>query len=370
MSKKRIYWTCQVGGWTALMFYELWVYTFEYGFSWEMFFFAIANILVCVLLTHFYRLVVRERNWVNLPLFRLGTRVIFSGLLLGFIMTLINFPIDVRTLHEVFNSEPYLFLGAWLSWSKSMFMWVLSYTVYHYVENMRATEIEKILLKTSVNETEAKVLRSQLNPHFVFNALNSIRALISENPAKAQQGITQLSNILRNSLLADRRKTVELREELKTVEDYLSLEKVRYEERLTADFHIDPKTLYLQMPPMMLQTLVENAIKHGVQKAVNGGFVQITSFLENDYVHIHIRNTGVLIKKETDLDSQKEAGGFGLKNTERRLQLIYGDDAARFRIFQESEEVVRAEIILPIQTEGVFRNTPASVNKKPTIQSQ
>ncbi len=298
MSKKRIYWICQVGGWAALMFYELWVYTFEYGFSWEIFFFAIANILVCVLLTHFYRLIVRERNWVSLPVVSFSSSgYIFGVICWGLIMTLINFPIDLRTLHDVFSSEPYLFLGAWLSWSKSMFMWVLSYTVYHYVENTRATEIEKILLKTSVKETEAKVLRSQLNPHFVFNALNSIRALISENPAKAQQGITQLSNILRNSLLADRRKTVELREELKTVEDYLGLEKVRYEDRLTADFHIDPKTLYLQVPPMMLQTLVENAIKHGVQKAVHGGFVQITSFLDNDYVHIHIRNTGVLVKK-------------------------------------------------------------------------
>ncbi|MFN4146845.1 MAG: sensor histidine kinase [Runella sp.] len=355
MSKKRIYWTCQIGGWTALMMYELWVYTFEFGFEWDTFYFALANILVCVLLTHFYRLLVREQNWVNLPLYRLVPRVIFSGLLLGFVMTLINFPIDVQSLHDVFSSEPYMFLGLWLSWSKSMFMWVLSYTVYHYVENTRATEIEKILLKTSVKETEAKILRSQLNPHFVFNALNSIRALVSENPAKAQQGITQLSNILRNSLLADRRKTVELREELKTVEDYLSLEKVRYEDRLTSDFHIDPRTLYLQVPPMMLQTLVENAIKHGVQKAINGGFVQITTFLENDFVHIHIRNTGVLAAKNEASDNTKEASGFGLQNTERRLQLLYGEEA-KFRIFQESEQVVRAEVIIPVQTEGVFRS--------------
>ncbi len=273
-------------------------------------------------------------------------------------MTLMNYPIDIQTLKEIFHSQLFIFFGHLLSWSKSMFMWVLSYTIYHYVENMRATEIEKILLKTSVKETEAKILRSQLNPHFVFNALNSIRALISENPAKAQQGITQLSNILRNSLLADRRKTVELREELKTVEDYLSLEKVRYEDRLTTDFHIDPKTLYLQVPPMMLQTLVENAIKHGVQKAVNGGFVQVTTFLENDHVHIHIRNTGTLIKKDNDLEKHKEASGFGLENTERRLHLLYGEDSAGFRIFQESEEVVRAEVIIPIQTEGVFRSIP------------
>ena len=347
MSKKAIYWGCQVLGWTVLMFSEFWVYMLEAAFAWDMFFLAIANILLCILLTHVYRLVIRERNWVSLPLYRFVPRVLLSGLLLGFVMTLINFPIDVKMLQDVINSEPALFMGSWLSWSKSMFMWVLSYTAYHYVENIRTTQLEKILLKTSVKEVEAKVLRSQLNPHFVFNALNSIRALVSENPSKAQQSITQLSNILRNSLLADRRKTVELREELKTVEDYLALEKVRYEERLTDDFHIDPKTLFLQVPPMMLQTLVENGIKHGVQKAVKGGFIQITTFLENDHLHIHIRNTGVL--------GSKESGGFGLENTERRLQLLYGDDATRFRIFQESDEVVKAEIVLPTQTEGIFR---------------
>jgi two-component system, LytTR family, sensor kinase len=253
-------------------------------------------------------------------------------------------------LQDVLTDQPSLFMGLWLSWSKSMFMWVLSYTVYHYVENLHGNEIERILLKTSIKETEAKVLRSQMNPHFVFNALNSIRALVSEDPSKAQQAVTQLSNILRNSLLADRRKTVELREELKTVEDYLALEKIRYEDRLTADFHVDPRTVYMQLPPMILQTLVENAIKHGVQKARNGGFVQVSTFIDNDYLEIHIRNTGVLISKE----SKSEAGGFGLTNTQKRLQLLYGEDA-RFRIFQESEGVVRAEIIVPIHTEGIFK---------------
>lgn len=355
MTKKRIYWTCQILGWSALMFLELWISTFEIAFEWSDFYFALANILVCILLTHFYRLVITERNWVTLPMYRLVIRVILSGLVLGLIMTLINFPIDLATFRDVIVSEPYLFLGQWMSWGKSMFMWVLAYTVYHYVESNRSTEIEKILLQTSVKETEAKILKSQLNPHFVFNALNSIRALISENPTNAQQGITQLSNILRNSLLADRRKTVELREELKTVEDYLALEKVRYEDRLTSDLHIDPKTMYLQIPPMMLQTLVENAIKHGVQKAAYGGFVQVATFLEHDHLHINIRNTGVL--KEKTIDKQKDASGFGLENTVRRLQLLYGEEATRFRIFQESEDVVRAEIIIPTQTEGLFRGS-------------
>ena len=348
MSKKSIYWTCQFVGWFLLIFCDFIIYTLESGFEWEMFSLSISNILLCILLTHLYRHIIGRWNWVKLPLYRLIPRVTISGGILGLLMTVINFPIDVRIFNDVLDSQSFLFLSSWLAWTKSMLMWVLSYTMYHYFENVKTVEIEKILLQTSINDSEAKILRSQLNPHFVFNALNSIRALVSENPEKSQQSITQLSNILRNSLLADRRKTVELREEIKTVEDYLALEKVRYEERLTTDFHIDPKTLFLQVPPMMLQTLVENAIKHGVQKAIKGGFIQVTSFMEENSVHVHIRNTGTLGTAKPSSD-----GGFGLENTERRLTLLYGD-RAKFRIFQESEDVVRADIVFPIQTQGLF----------------
>jgi two-component system, LytTR family, sensor kinase len=345
MSKKTLYWASQLLSWGALLSVEFLISTIQYGFTAADVALLFAFVILCVLLTHSYRIILKKQNWVALPLYRLIPLVIFSGIVLGLIMNVFT----INNLSESFSdsSSLWFFCEGWLSWTKTMMMWTLGYTFYHYFEHIKSDEIEKILLKTSINDSEAKTLRSQLNPHFVFNALNSIRALISENPANAQQSVTKLSNILRNSLLADRRKTVELREELKTVEDYLALEKIRYEDRLTSDFHIDPQTVYLQMPPMMLQTLVENAIKHGVQKETKGGFVQISSFLENNYVHIHIRNSGYL-------GDQDASGGFGLKNTARRLELLYGSDS-RFRIFQESESVVRAEIIVPIQTAGIFK---------------
>jgi two-component system, LytTR family, sensor kinase len=345
MSKKTLYWVCQLLGWVALLTVEFLISTIQYSFNAADGALLLAYVILCVLLTHSYRIILKKQNWVSLPLYRLIPLVVFSSMILGLIMTVFSTDDWAAILND--TGTLLLMFDGWLNWTKNMMMWTLGYTFYHYFEHIKSVEIEKILLKTSINESEAKILRSQLNPHFVFNALNSIRALISENPANAQQSVTQLSNILRNSLLADRRKTVELREEIKTVEDYLALEKIRYEDRLTSDFHIDPQTVYLQMPPMMLQTLVENAIKHGVQKESKGGFVQITTFLENNYVHIHIRNTGNLGDKEA-------SGGFGLKNTARRLELLYGNDSL-FRIFQESEAVVRAEIIVPIQTEGIFK---------------
>ncbi|WP_266364435.1 sensor histidine kinase [Tellurirhabdus rosea] len=354
MSKQQIYWFCQVCGWTLLVMFEFVMFTLEAGFILDYFFLAIANILLGILLTHLYRLMIKRWNWVRLPFLRLVPRVLASVLVLSFLMTLVNLPLDRILLPQSFIDEPAIFLGYLFSWTKTILAWVLSYTVYHYVEQTRNAEIETLLLKTSIRETEAKVLRSQLNPHFVFNALNSIRALVLENPMKAQQGITQLSNILRNSLLADRRKTVELREEIKTVEDYLALEKVRYEDRLNCRLELDPKTLYLQVPPMMLQTLVENAIKHGVQKAIGGGFIELISSLDShDHLHIRIRNTGVLGDTEA-------SSGFGLVNTTQRLELLYGPEAS-FRIYQESPDIVCAEIQMPTQSDSILKRTEAKV---------
>ncbi|MCX6215500.1 histidine kinase [Spirosoma sp.] len=352
MSKQKIYWFCQLFGWSLLILVEYIAYLLEDGFDPDTLYLAVANIFLGITLTHLYRLMIQRWNWVRLPFFRLAPRVLLSVFVLALIMTMVNLPMDRLIVPQHLMDEPWPLFGYIMTWGKTMLAWVLSYTAYHYVEENRNAEIEKILLKTSIRETEAKVLRSQLNPHFVFNALNSIRALVFENPAKAQQSITQLSNLLRNSLLADRRKTVELREEIKTVEDYLALEKVRYEDRLTSHIELDGRTLFWQVPPMMLQTLVENAIKHGVSTAIRGGFIEVRSNLVADKLHIIIRNTGVLGDKSA-------SGGFGLANTAQRLELLYGPEA-RFQIFQEEESaengsIVCAEITIPAQSESIFR---------------
>lgn len=346
MRKARIYWTLQIVGWTALMMYEFAIYTAQFGFDTEYFLLSVANIFLAIGLTHTYRLIVRRWNWSSLPLFRLAFRVLVSVLILGSIMSFINIPLDREIIGSNLDFNAFVFWNYISSWSKNMLTWVLAYTVYHYVEHTRLTELEKIMLKTSMREAEAKVLRSQLNPHFTFNALNSIRALVYEDPIKAQQSITQLSNILRNSLLADRRKTVELREELKTVEDYLELEKVRYEERLTYTIDPDPQTLYWQVPPMMLQTLVENGIKHGISKLPGGGILRVETHLEDQALVINIRNTGIL----GDTDS----GGVGLLNTAERLSILYGKEAS-FGISQESDLIVCSEVRIPMLSDGLYR---------------
>lgn len=237
-------------------------------------------------------------------------------------------------------------LSYWFNLAKPVTLWLVIYVMYSFASEHQNSQIEKVKLEASVKESEAKILRAQMNPHFVFNALNGIRALISEDPSKAQSAITNLSNLLRSALVSERKTTITLKEELKTIEDYLSLEKIRYEERLQIKWEISPESLKVQVPPMMLQTLVENAIKHGVQKAVRWGFVEVKTHIVNDLLKISIRNTGKLLDKK----QIKQHGGFGLENTRKRIKLLYGEKG-NFEIFQDDPLTVKALIEIPLDTQ-------------------
>ncbi len=346
MSRKQLYWTCQVVGWTAYMISDIWRYSAFYGYNHGLIINSSIVILFGIFITHVYRLLLKKLSWLDLPLGELLPRIFLSVTVMGIIMVLVNLPVDYLTIprfrEQVLEKGGipvnFVLMGL-LSWCKHILMWSLLYHVFQYFERSKNNEVERLKLEASVKDFEAKMLRAQLNPHFMFNSLNSIRALVLENPEKAQVSVTRLSNLLRNCLVADRQRTVTLSEELKTVQDYLSLEKIRYEDRLNVQTHVTPDSLSVQIPPMMVQTLVENAVKHGISKPLKGGFISIEAGREGNFLNLAIRNTGVL--------GNTDSGGFGLLNTAQRLSLIYGS-AASFRISQESPEVVRAEVKLPV----------------------
>jgi len=170
--------------------------------------------------------------------------------------------------------------------------------------------------------------------------MNIIRALVDEDPAKAKRSITQLSNILRKTLQMGKHKTVRFDEEMKVVMDYIELEKARFEERLQCESKIDPKSGSFQVPVLMVQTLVENGIKHGISQLPEGGLLTISTRLEGDELHILITNSGQL-KSLKSKDS-----GFGLVNTRQRLQLLYGD-AAKLELYNRDSETVTTEVTIP-----------------------
>lgn len=219
-------------------------------------------------------------------------------------------------------------------------IWMLIYIVYHYVEKNRNDQLDRLKLETTVKELELKTIKSHINPHFIFNSLNSIRALVDENPKRARRAITELSNILRSSMQAEKSETVTLEKELDIVKDYLALEQMRFEERLKIEFHIDEDTLQQQVPPMMLQTLVENAIKHGISKQVLGGVVRVVAIFKDNVMQLQVQNTGQLL-------SSPNGEGFGIKSTQDRLNLMYQGKAV-FEIKNLDATMVESKVTLPV----------------------
>lgn len=219
-------------------------------------------------------------------------------------------------------------------------LWFLIYIVYHYLDKNRKDQLDRLKLENTVKELELKTIKSHINPHFIFNSLNSIRALVDENPERARRAITELSNILRSSMHAEKAETVSLQKELDIVEDYLALEHMRFEERLKVEMDIDPDTLGQPVPPMMLQTLVENSIKHGISKLVDGGTVRIIADFKNDNLELLVQNTG-------QLNGTRNTDGFGIKSTQDRLNLMY-QGKAHFEIKNLDNNMVQSKVTMPV----------------------
>ena len=233
------------------------------------------------------------------------------------------------------------FLVNLVSDSPLILVWVSIYYLWHYIELGTKTEFQKIKLESLVKEMELKTIKSHINPHFIFNALNSIRALVDENPERARTAITELSNLLRSSMQAEKQETVPFERELNIVKDYLALEHIRFEDRLMVEYDIDEDTLDQPIPPMMLQTLVENAIKHGISKAKEGGTIKIISDFRQSHHELIVQNSGTI-------SEIADPEGFGLQSTRSRLKLLFGDKAS-FTIEATKNNIVEAKIIMPVQ---------------------
>ncbi len=308
--------------------------------------FFVLEAVLCLLVSNWFRLMMKRYRWLSLPIPKLIPSVFLSVIVMGLLVYLVGLPITfvlgqifepVTTLNLTVALSAGQILGQLLVYAFLFFLWTVFYFTFHYFERYNAS----LKYDATMIEIELNNLKSQLNPHFIFNALNSIRALVDENPTKSKQAINQLSNILRSSLASDKKGLTKFSDELKIVKDYLGLESIRFEERLRTEFDIHPDSQKFLVPPLMIQTLVENGIKHGISKLTPGGVIQLKTFVDNNSLKIHIRNSGQLIN-----GTKRSKGGLGLKNTVQRLKLLYGDEAS-FRIVNEKDNFVLTELVIP-----------------------
>lgn len=320
-------------------------YTYDKVISEKLIIRLLVALSIGIPITHLLRSVIIKRNWLVLPIERLVPRLFISIIITSFIYTLtLLFLFELFSLSEVDPSKKVAFINKLIirtfDSSLILMVWVLIYYVYHFFQKNKKQEVDTFRLQSLVKELELKTIKSHINPHFIFNSLNSIRALVDENPERARRAITELSNILRSSMQTEKLETVPLEQELNIVKDYLALEQMRFEERLKVQFNIDEETLDQPIPPMMLQTLAENAIKHGISKQVTGGTVTIISDFVNDHHELIVRNSGVL-------NGHAGHTGFGLQSTQDRLNLLFGTKAT-FEIKDIPGNLVEAKVIMPV----------------------
>ena len=340
MPKLSRYWLFQLVGWLCFAAINIYIALLTQEVSFDI---ICINILVSALglfLTHLFRNYIRKHKLYQYPTEKLFVSIALSVLVLSIVYNVLYYTC-LFFFYESYvkHLKPGAYVGSLVSVFFLFSVWSIVYFAWTYVDSNRKKLIEHLQMESAMKDLELKTIRSNLQPHFIFNSLNSIRALIDEDPELARKAITKISNILRSSI-TKQDATDSLENELKLVNDYLALEKIRFEERLSLTQDIDPASLPIQVPTMMLQTLVENAIKHGISSLEQGGRIHIKTSYTNHQLEIEVINSGTLNQDEANENSL----GFGLSSTRQRLKLLYSN-TSDLELFEQNGYVhVRVKI--------------------------
>lgn len=358
-ARARLYVFCQTAGWGAFLAMQLfYIRAFSTTQASPEDRLTTVSISVMVLLqglllSHFSRQLIARWGWKQLGWLALVPRVLGLAAVLSALWSALGYGYAYGLLRLPWTGKVSLWVAVPSSWVNGVVLfvgWFCIYFFYHLFDRFNRLQIEQLRLAAHVKEAELRALKSQINPHFIFNSLNSLRALIDEEPARARQAVTQLANLLRYSLQSGQLETVPFEEELRIVNDYLALEQVRHEERLRVRLDVTPETLGLPVPPLLLQTLVENAVKYGISTRPEGGEVAIVARREQGALRLQVTNPGALAAVAAGPGAgggPAFSTGLGLRNAAARLRLLFGD-RARLELRPGTTDTVVAEAVLPL----------------------
>lgn len=352
------YWACQVLGWGLNLTGQLSTAVSTVGQSVTSAAVEITTLnVLAILLTHQLRRVMKRYEWHKLPLSGLLPRMVAASVVaalpLAFLMNFMSVERMWSGPIERAEDELPAFVS-WLAaldptllrtinWSAIIFLWGILYLCITSLRDRRSVELHQSELRRALQAAELRVLKSQLNPHFLFNSLNSVRALIAEDPVAAQRAVTRLARTLRYTLRSGQEELVSLERELEIVEDYLELESLRLGERLRIERQVSVPADCTRIPVMLLQTVVENAIKHGIAELPEGGVLSIRAELRDNTLIIEVQNP----RPAASVASENE--GVGLRNAAERLNLLFGK-AAGLQLDLSSPALAVARILIPQTT--------------------
>ena len=311
------YWACQLVGWGCVVLFNLSFVGLTRS-SPALAFTCLAGGITGLALSDGWHRLLKRRHMAGRPL-------AWPGLAVGVLLLAVSQSALAGAAFAVF--QPF---GAWhgfgwvpnamIFWIGTFLAWTISYSTVLALRRARHAEARALRLALAAREAELRALQAQVNPHFFFNSLNSVRALMYEDTDAAARMIDQLADLMRYALQSGSIGTVPLSAELAAVEAYLAIETIRFEERLRVVTEIQAGLGDTPIPPMALQTLVENAVKYGVESSATGSDIRIRAWSDGDAALVEVANSGALA---TAAGSTQ----VGLSNARKRLALALGDGA-------------------------------------------
>jgi two-component system, LytTR family, sensor kinase len=333
------YWFCQLIGWSLFGFSSIIMTTLVTGTIHAANIYAtIYGVLTFLIISHIGRNYLIRYDVFSKSFKRILLSLLSFVLIASFVGVFIVFTLMILTTQvntsNVINSFYISFINALFTFAA----WASFYAVYKIFKIYEKNEIKKLKLENESLENELRALIHQINPHFMFNSLNNIRGLILEDPEKARCAITRLSNLLRVALKFDQERLIEISSELNVVKEYIELEELTHGESLSVDWDINIDRDISLVPAFCIQTIVENAIKHGRHDSSGVKWIHIQVYEQDDWVNIEVKNTGEVIYQKG------ETNGIGIQNLNRRFELH--DIEYLFELNQATPQIVKAKLNL------------------------
>ena len=365
LDPKYQFWSIQVVGWFSFALLTYFTLTAVYGQTdWPYLLHPLVQSMLGILVSWPMRRIFRN-SWHKKAVVRIAI-IIATVMILAFVWTVLRIGTFVWMTGETKNFLPEF--GPWYYPGVTIFFgWAAGYHGFKYyrllqeehssllriAEEKRAEELKRSRAEAIARDAQLRMLRYQLNPHFLFNTLNAVTSLVSTGKNdRACNTIDQLSTFLRKSLDSDPLQPVTLRKELETLRLYLEIEQTRFVDRLQLRFEVDAAAQDVKLPNLLLQPIAENAIKHAIAPSVDGGMITVRGSIQGDMLEIHVEDTG------PGLAEPPSSGGVGLRNTQERLQTTYGD---RFSLEMQSVVPTGLRVVLRVPAETGEDSAPEAL---------
>jgi two-component system LytT family sensor kinase len=272
------------------------------------------------------RLPIERSNWIRSALLHVPISIVLSVVLtaLGRVLIWLNF--GYRTGKPLTFESVTIFVVSNFSEGIGIYLLIaLTSYAYSYYHRYREGQLRTLQLEAQLSQSQLQALKMQLHPHFLFNTLHSISALLNKDVASARKMITRLGDFLRLTLENSGSQEVTLRQEMEFLSCYLEIERIRFQNRLMTRMDLGEQTLDAQVPNLILQPIVENAIRHGIAPRSTPGLIEIEAKQLNGTLRIQVRDNGPGLSEHRTSDNLFKKG-LGLANTETRLERLYGAD--------------------------------------------